>query len=305
MHQQNNAPARNSELRRILLYIVIIFGVGIVNSVVYGAVSRVAFELLWELGMAASLSGVFSTLLNIADKIAVGIAEGLLFRRFVFHSKKNPTPAIILLCVLNIAVFFTTSAIPFIIFEVLKSPRVIINGYIVSHNYSSIHQALSIALTVGASALGYFLQRRMYRIDSTNTAKVFSASNAPDPAIVTVDLEAIEKRSDAEIRSRIFSPGAADDNMPRRSFGLFNRFDTENDGERVIAQSSRDAIRVMEHKDLNMAHEWNCDERGKNQPQQSASRHVIAPGSGNPVHVTEHSALDMKHEWNCDDRKPR
>ena len=59
----------------------------------------------------------------------------------------------------------------------------------------------------------------------------------------------------------------------------------------------------MEHKDLNMAHEWNCEERGKAQPQQSAARRVIAPGSGNPVHVTEHSALDMKHEWNCDDRE--
>ena len=43
----------------------------------------------------------------------------------------------------------------------------------------------------------------------------------------------------------------------RRS--LFNRYDLEND-ERVIAQSSLDAIRVMEHHELEMKHEWNCND---------------------------------------------
>lgn len=43
---------------------------------------------------------------------------------------------------------------------------------------------------------------------------------------------------------------------------LFGRQDF-SDVERVIAQSSRDAIRVMEHNELEMKHEWHCDDDQK------------------------------------------
>ena len=299
---QNSASStpRRSVIVSVLIYIGIIWGVNFVDSLVYNAVYRGLSSV--TVSLPFHLSSMVYFLFSIANTIVICIATGLLFRQLVFRSKKSPVAAIVLLCVLNVVRSFVVSFAYTLVIELLYDSMD-------SSFYHPVYQVVSFVLTWGVHALCFVLQYRIYNDGSASNAhsdKVLSTANTPDPAIVTVDLEAIEKRSDAEERSRIFRPDAADDTRPRRSsFGLFNRFDTENDSERVIAQSSRDAIRVMEHKDLNMAHEWNCEERGKAQPQQSASRHVIAPGSGNPVHVTEHSALDMKHEWNCDDRKLR
>lgn len=63
----------------------------------------------------------------------------------------------------------------------------------------------------------------------------------------------------AEVR-RTYSVVPETKERPKR-FGMFDRFDLDNgDDERVIAKSSLEAIKVMEHHELDMKHEWNCDD---------------------------------------------
>lgn len=297
MYPQNNAASTQSKkslLQPILIYIGIILGVNFVDSLVYNALIQGIYNLLGTL--PHNNFSLVLLLSSIANTIVVCIVMGLLFQRLVFHSTKSPVTAIVLLCVLNVVRSFVVSFAYTLVVELFYDSMT-------SDFFYPAYQVVSFALTWGVHALCFVLQHRIYNNGSAanaHTGKVLSASNSPDPSIVTVDLEAIEKRNTQQERSRIFS---ADADRESRS-GIFGRFDVENDSERVIAQSSRDAIRVMEHKELGIKHEWNCDDNdGSRQSTGSASQHVIVPGSGNPVHVTEHSALDMKHEWNCDERR--
>lgn len=250
------------------------------NMLISSLLSEIVLSILSELELYRVFGHIAESIISAA---IIGIIQAvilaLLYRAIVFQSKKSPLPAIITLALFQVAEGVLAYFLLFLL-------------YVMEWNataYSLITTLVSLILFV----LGFFLQRkRFYAEDSDNgpvRARSSKAAADNDPHFVGIDLDDIEKRN---------SPGQ------RIKRSLFNRFDTENDSERVIAQSSRDAIRVMEHKALDMQHEWNCDEKGSGAPVRTGSRpeHVIAPGSGN-VHVTEHKALDMKHEWNCDDQR--
>ena len=118
------------------------------------------------------------------------------------------------------------------------------------------------AWAVDAAGLLLVLWKVVYpeRMDTALPAK--AAAGGAAKRILSVDLEDIEKRNEQQEhmdRRMRFGLDDNDDGMKKRR-GLFDRYDLDNNDERVIAQSSRDAIRVMEHHELEMKHEWNCDD---------------------------------------------
>jgi len=115
---------------------------------------------------------------------------------------------------------------------------------------------------VDAAGLLLVLWKVVYpeRMDTALPAKAAAKGDAK--RILSVDLEDIEKRNEQQERMDRRMRFGLDDNDDgkKKRRGLFDRYDLDNNDERVIAQSSRDAIRVMEHHELEMKHEWNCDD---------------------------------------------
>lgn len=276
------APHRG--LSSVLIYIGIILGVSFASSIAY----QMFFSLLLG-NVRASLLSTMSTLFGLANILAVGIVHALLFRRFVFRSRKSAAKPIALLILL----YFARSVVYSLINSQLTT--LVVTGAMTSDSYRTLANILSFALTWGAYALVYILQRNHYREEDAPVVQ-----RAAQSSILAVDLEDDTRHVSHPEQARVFCPGADRESGPA-SLRAFRRFSLEEDSEPVIAQSSRDAIRVMEHKALDIQHEWNCDDRNPARQPQAPER-VIAPGSGNPVHVAEHSSLDIRHEWNCDDQ---
>lgn len=272
----------NEKILRILKYIGITLLVRLfLSGPCRSIVNSLSFRVFYRLGLQDFFPWLVSTLVST---IVLCSIKGLLYRKFVFKSKNSALTAILVLSLLQLAASMLT-----LMFSLLLDSSGMSNS-----GAGMLIELLSTLLSVAAFILGYILQSSRLYLEADNTAVVRSKhidnTDDSDPDILGVELDDIEKRT-----------------TPRREKkrGFLDRFDVENDGERVIAQSSRDAIRVMEHKELGIKHEWNCDARNNSQQTQHTSRHVIAPGSGNAVHVAEHSQLDMQHEWNCDDKNAR
>ena len=273
---QNNihvpSQPQHAARNRILVYIVITL---LVNAFGSSIVSSLISSLLNPVRLSYSVRMLVYSLLSSSITCS---AKGFLYRKFVFKSKKNVLPAIAVLTGLQVASTILALALS----QGLSSSNL---------KYADLYPLVYLLLSLVAFILGYVLQNTRLYVEADNSApfrsKQFSAASDNDPTVLGVDLDDIEKRK---------SPRS------KASRGFFNRFDVENDGERVIAQSSREAIRAMEHKSLDMQHEWNCDDRNDQPIQTGPARRVIAPGNYSAIQANEHSTLDMKHEWNCDDR---
>lgn len=274
--------ARKPEIVRILIYLGITLAVNFITSLLY---DQYATQLVISFSREFSLPAL--TVLrafNILSKVPGCIVSAYLYRRYVFGSRKSVVPAIIILILFNAVGTLLLSAF---------SATLVNAGTAITQTGANIISLFSLCISAVIVILSYVLQR--YRLypeaddDSAYRSKLSGSASDNDPHFLGIDLEAIEKRNA----------------IPRKKgLGLFSRPDLDVSSERVIAQSSRDAIRVMEHKELGIKHEWNCDDQGSARPT-GQPRHVIAPGSGNAIHVTEHTALNIKHEWNCDDRENR
>lgn len=276
------APRRG--LSSVLIYIGIILGVNFASSMAY----QMFFSLIMS-NFRASLFSAMSILFGLADTLAVGIVHALLFRRFVFRSRKSAAKPIALLILL----YFARS----IVYSLINSQltTLVVTGAMTSESYHALTGILSFVLALGVYTLGYVIQRNHYREEDAPVVQ-----RAAQSSILAVDLEDNARHVSHPEQARVFCPGADRESGPA-SLRAFRRFSLEEDTEPVIAQSSRDAIRVMEHKALDIQHEWNCDDRDSARQPQTPER-VIVPGSGNPVHVAEHSSLDIRHEWNCGDQ---
>ncbi|MBR6667098.1 MAG: ECF transporter S component [Clostridia bacterium] len=273
---QNNIQVPNQQQHaarnRILIYLLITL---LVNA--FG--SSLVKKLIYSLLDVFKIPGIAGTLIYfVLSGIIMCSVKGFLYRKFVFKSKKNVLPAIAVLTGLQIA----SSILSLSLVQTLAAPDM---------GYQDLYPAVNLVLFLVTFILGYVLQNSRLYVEAENSSpyrsKQFSAASDNDPTVLGVDLEDIEKRK---------SP------RNKKSRGFFNRFDVENDGDRVIAQSSREAIRVMEHRALDMQHEWNCDDKNEQPVRSDPGRRVIAPGNYSTIQANEHSALDMQHEWNCNDR---
>lgn len=269
----------NAKLRRLLKYIGITLLVNLLLSRLCSSLLSSISSALYRL--LASRSYLLAFIPSLLSDVILCIIKGLLYRRFVFKSKNSAAPAILVLILLEVVVFILLMTVSAFLAQSVSS---VLDQY-------TITRFLSLALSLGAFIFGYVIQSSRLYLEASNTAVVRSKqtdnSSDGDPDILGIELEDIEKRK---------APKG------KRRHGLFNRFDVESDNERVIAQSSLEAIRVMEHKELGIQHEWNCDDQNASAAPAAPAKPVIAPGNHAAIHVTEHSRLDMQHEWNCSDK---
>ena len=283
-NQRSTTSAQRPEYLNILIYIGLTLAVNFINT---RFISQIANRL------CAIFSGPLATLLiNCLSSFVICCILVFLYRRYVFHSKK---PLFSAVCIL-FGMQFARSILLTVFVSWLASSDMAINW--------SLYTLIANGSYYGILALFYLIARNRLYLD-VGGAKVLSSrsdtSTDSDPAILGIDLEDINRRKHMQQLNRITGRSNVDASARKSGMGLARKLDLDSTSERVIAQSSRDAIRVMEHKSLNMKHEWNCDDRDDRQINITPER-VIAKGNGNAIHVAEHSSLNMKHEWNCDDR---
>lgn len=213
----------------------------------------------------------------------------MLFHKFVFRSKKKAVKPIAILIVLNLV----RNIIFNLLFNLLN--MLVTSGSMSYMGYRMMINVLSLVLQWDMYVLVYFMQRNYYR----EQERVVRQQD-DNPQIFTADQEDDNDHIPHPEQDHVFCPGAERESGPV-SLRAFRRFRLDEDTAPVIAQSGRESIRAMEHRALDMKHEWNCNDRDASHQPGSPQR-VIAPGSGNPIHVAEHSALDIRHEWNCEDQ---
>lgn len=276
-HQRVSAPSRQSEIKRILIYIGLTLAVNFIDSIFLTRIVSLLYQA-YPATAAILLIGYARTFIHCCISV-------FLYRKYVFRSRSRQLAGVFILFGLRI--------LPSILFSLLG-----VSLYSLG--------TLANLMQYGALAAFYFIARnRLYLDGREDGGRVLSAhanaSTDNDPDVLSVDLDDIQKRKQKQQFNRIVGKSNQDTSARRSVMGLARKLDLENDSERVIAKSSRDAIRVMEHKALNIKHEWNCDDHDARSTDVEPER-VIAKGS-NAIHVAEHSDLNMKHEWNCDDRR--
>ena len=116
------------------------------------------------------------------------------------------------------------------------------------------------AWLIDAVGLLLVLLKGVYAEKQSDSADAEQESSAVFVSNDSIDVPDARETEEAKSGFGRFGRSDSDDND--RGFGLFGRNDFDND-ERVIAQSSREAICVMEHNELEMKHEWNCDDDEK------------------------------------------
>lgn len=282
--QRDTTPAQRPEFVKILIFIGLTLAVSFIDSLFF---SRIVNRLY------LAFSGTLATfLISNLYSFALCCILVFLYRRYVFHSKRPLFSAV------------------WILFGMQFARSILLNAFLswlISSGTAinlSFYSLIATGSYYGVLALFYLIARNRLYLD-VGGAKVLSSrsgtSTDNDPAILGIDLEDINRRKQRQQINRITGRSSMDASARRSGMGLARKLDLDSNNERVIAQSSRDAIRVMEHKSLDIKHEWNCDDHDGRQSSAAPER-VIARGNSNAIHVTEHSSLDMKHEWNCDDR---
>ncbi len=283
-NQRSTTSAQRPEYIRVLIYVGLTLAVSFIDSFF---ISRIVNSLYH------AFTGTLATLLisNLYSFVLCCISVSL-YRRYVFHSKKPLFSAVWILFGMQFARSILLSAFV----SSLSSSGTNINW--------GLYSLISEASYYGVLALFYLIARSRLYLDAGGAKVLSSRSDTGtdnDPAILGIDLEDINRRKQRQQLNRITGRSNVDTSARKPGIGLARKLNLDSNSERVIAQSSRDAIRVMEHKSLNMKHEWNCDDHDGRQINITPER-VIAKGNSNAIHVAEHSSLNMKHEWNCDDR---
>ena len=282
--QRSTTASLHPELKRILIFIGLTLAMNFIDNLI---VSEIVNKLY-----AVFTSSLAVLLISNIRTFVICCVLVFLYRQYVFRSKKPLFSAVWILFGMQ----FARSILLTAFVSWLSAAGTSINW--------SLYSLIGSISYYGVLALFYLVARSRLYLDA-NGAKVLSARSDvgtdSDPAILGIDLEDINRRKQVQQLNRITGKSNVDTSARRSGFGLARKLDLEAGTERVIAQSSRDAIRVMEHKSLNMKHEWNCSDHD-GQPSGIEPERVIAKGNSNAIHVAEHSSLSMKHEWNCDDR---
>ena len=277
-------PNKRPEIVRILIYAGLTLAINFIDNLIISEIVNKLYAVFTS-SLAVLLISNVRTFVNCCLLV-------YLYRQYVFRSKKPLFSAVWILFGMQ----FARSILLFAFTSWLS-----VAGASISW---SLYSLIANGSYYGVLALFYLVARNRLYLD-TDSEKVLSthsdASTDNDPAILGIDLEDINRRKQMQQLNRITGKSNADTSARRSGFGIARKLDLEGGSDRVIAQSSRDAIRVMEHKSLNMKHEWNCSDHD-DRPSGSEPGRVIAKGNSNAIHVAEHSSLSMKHEWNCDDR---